>query len=163
MPSETTTSPQTPKTELKRFHNKTKTATPYTVEQKKHFQIFIKNPSLNWNTGKVKIPSVFNKLLNLPRQLELPHSSIPPPKGASSLFGLSTQKTPSWSPSTIEVSSLCSHLSNVQTTKPLHLHLQRNIQETDFTHHKVSSSPEVLKLQILLSSHQFIKHSWRRN
>ena len=30
---------------------------------------------------KVRIPTVFNKLLKLPRQLEPPHSSIPTPKG----------------------------------------------------------------------------------
>ena len=70
-----------PKTE--QFYNKTERATPYTVEQKKHFTIHIKDPSLNRNIGKVRIPSVFNKLLKAPRQLELPHSSIPPPKGGT--------------------------------------------------------------------------------
>ena len=43
--------------------------------------------------GKVRIPSVFNKLLKPPRQLELPHSSIPLLKGAPSSFGPSKQKT----------------------------------------------------------------------
>ena len=43
--------------------------------------------SLNRNNGKVRIPSVFNKLLKPSRQLELPHSSIPPPKGAPSSLG----------------------------------------------------------------------------
>ena len=38
---------------------------------------------LNRNIGKVRIPSVINKLLKAPRQLELPNSSIPPPKGAT--------------------------------------------------------------------------------
>ena len=38
-------------------------------------------------------PSVFNKLLKPPRQLELPHSSIPHPRGAPSSLGLLTQKT----------------------------------------------------------------------
>ena len=42
---------------------------------------------------KVRIPSVFNKFLKPPRQLELPHSSIPHPRGAPSSLGLSTQKT----------------------------------------------------------------------
>ena len=45
--------------------------------------ICIKDPSLNRNTGKVRIPSVFKKLCKAPRQLELPHSSIPPPKGGT--------------------------------------------------------------------------------
>ena len=42
--------------------------------------------------------------------------------------------------STIEVSSLCSHLSNFKTTEYLDLHLQRNT--IVFTYHKVSSSPK---------------------
>ena len=55
--------------------------------------IHIKDPSLNRNFGKVRIPSVFNKFLKPPTQLELPHSSIPHPRGAPSSLGLSTQKT----------------------------------------------------------------------
>ena len=43
--------------------------------------ICIKDPSLNRNIGKVRIPSVFKKLFKPPRLLELPHSSIPQPKG----------------------------------------------------------------------------------
>ena len=50
----------------------------------------IKDLSLNRNIGKVRIPSVFNKL---PTKLEYPHSSILPLKGAPSSLGLSTQKT----------------------------------------------------------------------
>ena len=60
---------------------------------KEALHICIKDPSLNRNIGKVKIPSVFNKVLKPPTQLELPHSSIPHPWGAPSLLGLSTQKT----------------------------------------------------------------------
>ena len=60
---------------------------------KEAFHIHIKDLSLNRNTGKVRIPSVFNKLLKPPTQLELPHSSIPHPRGAPSSLGLSTQKT----------------------------------------------------------------------
>ena len=48
---------------------------------KEVFQIHIKDPSLKRNIGKVRIPSVFNKCLKSPRQLEFPHSSIPQPKG----------------------------------------------------------------------------------
>ena len=43
--------------------------------------------------GKVRIPSVFNKLLKPPKQLELPHSSISHPRGATSLLGISTHMT----------------------------------------------------------------------
>ena len=46
-------------------------------QAKEALHIYIKDPSLNRNIGKVRIPLVFNKLLKPPRQLELPHSSIP--------------------------------------------------------------------------------------
>ena len=45
------------------------------------------------NNGKVRIPSVFKKLLKPPRQLELLHRSIPHPRGTPSSLGLLTQKT----------------------------------------------------------------------
>ena len=60
---------------------------------KEALHICIKDPSLNRNTAKVRIPSVFNKLLKPSRQLELSHSSIPHPREAPSSLGLSTQKT----------------------------------------------------------------------
>ena len=47
---------------------------------KEALHIHIKNPSLNRNIGKIRIPSVFNKLLKPHTQLELLHSSIPPSK-----------------------------------------------------------------------------------
>ena len=62
-------------------------------QAKEALHIHIKDPSLNRNIDKVRIPSEFNKLLKPPTQLELPHSSIPPPKWAPSSLGLSTQKT----------------------------------------------------------------------
>ena len=62
-------------------------------QAKEAIHIHIKDPSLNRNIGKVRIPSVFNKLLKPTRQLGLPHSSIPPPKEAPSLLFLLTQKT----------------------------------------------------------------------
>ena len=52
-------------------------------QAKEALHICIKDPSLNRNIGKVRITTVFNKLLKLPRQLEPPHSSIPPPKGGT--------------------------------------------------------------------------------
>ena len=52
-------------------------------QAKEALHICIKDPSLNRNIGKVRIPSVFNKLLKPSRQLELPHSSILPPKGGT--------------------------------------------------------------------------------
>ena len=63
-------------------------------QTKESLHIHIKDPSLNRNIDKVRIPSVFNKLLKPPTQPKLPHSSIAPSKGgAPSSVGLPTQKT----------------------------------------------------------------------
>ena len=45
--------------------------------------IHIKDPSLNRNISKVRIPSVFKKILKPSRQLELPHSFYPPTQGGT--------------------------------------------------------------------------------
>ena len=82
-----------PKTELKDFTITDRDSNTLHHQAKEALHIHIKDPSLNRNIDKVRIPSMFNKLLRPPRQLELPHSSIPHPRGASSLLGLSTQKT----------------------------------------------------------------------
>ena len=50
---------------------------------KEALHIHIKDPSLNRNFGKIRIPSVFNKLFKPHTQLEHPHSSNPPPKGGT--------------------------------------------------------------------------------
>ena len=50
-------------------------------QAKEALPIRIKDSSLNRNIGKVRIPSVFNKLLKPPRHLELSYSSIPPTQG----------------------------------------------------------------------------------
>ena len=74
-------------------------------QAKEALHICIKDASLNRNIGKVRIPSVFKKHLEPPTQLELPHCSIPHPRGAPSSLGLSTQMT-------------------TNTSHPLNLHLQ---------------------------------------
>ena len=80
VPSETTTFPQNTQNEnLKRFLNNRQRQQHLYCQENVALHIHIKDPSLNRNIGKVRIPSVFNKLLKPPRQLELPHSSIPPP------------------------------------------------------------------------------------
>ena len=110
-----------PKAELKDFTIIDRDSNTLHHQAKEALHIHIKDPSLNRNIGKVRIPSVFNKLLKAPRQLELPHSSIPHPRGAPSLLGLQHKRqhfTPSSSPSTIEVSSLSSHF---QTSRQLNL------------------------------------------
>ena len=81
-----------PKSELKDFTMIDRDSNTLHHQAKEALHICFKDPSLNRNIGKVRIPSVFNKLLKPPRQLELPHSSIPPPQGAPSSLGLLTQK-----------------------------------------------------------------------
>ena len=82
-----------PKAELKDFTIIDRESNTLHYQAKETLHICIKDPSLNRNTDKVRIPSVFNKLLKPPRQLELPCNFIPPPKGAPSSLGLLTQKT----------------------------------------------------------------------
>ena len=72
-----------PKAELKDFTVIDRESNTLHHQAKEVLHIRIKDPSLNRNIGKVRIPSVFNKLLKAPRQLELPISSIPPPKGGT--------------------------------------------------------------------------------
>ena len=72
-----------PKAELKDFTIIDKENSTLHHQAKEALHICIKDPSLNRNVGKVRIPTVFNKLLKPSRQLELPHSSIPPPKGCT--------------------------------------------------------------------------------
>ena len=84
VPSETTTSPQnTQKQNLKDFTMIDRESNTLHHRAKGALHIRIKDPSLNRNIGKVRIPSVLNKLLKAPRHLELSHSSILPPKGGT--------------------------------------------------------------------------------
>ena len=76
------------KAELKDFTITDRDSNTLHHQGKEALYIHIKDPSLNRNIGKVRIPSVFNKLLKPPTQLELPHSYIPHPRGAPSLLGL---------------------------------------------------------------------------
>ena len=69
-----------PKAELKDFTIIDRESNTLYHQAKEALHICIKDPSFNRNIGKVRIPSVFNKLLKPSRQLELPHSSIPPCK-----------------------------------------------------------------------------------
>ena len=81
-----------PKAELKDFTIIDRDSNTLHHQAKEALHIHIKDPSLNRNIGKVRIPSIFNKLLKPPIQPELPHSSISHPRGAPSSLGLSTQK-----------------------------------------------------------------------
>ena len=70
-----------PKAELKDFTIIDRDSNTLHHQAKEALHIGIKDPSLNGNIGRVRIPSVFNKLLKPSRLVELPHSSIPLPKG----------------------------------------------------------------------------------
>ena len=72
-----------PKAELKDFTITDRESNTLHHQVKEALHICIKDLSLSKNIGKVRIPSVFNKLLKPPRQLELPHSSISTPKGGT--------------------------------------------------------------------------------
>ena len=91
VPSETTTFPQNiQKQNLKDFIIIDRESNTLHHQAKGALQINITDPSLNRNTRKVRIPSVFNKLLKPHTQLEHPHSSMLPPMGTPSSLGLST-------------------------------------------------------------------------
>ena len=77
------TSTKHPKAELKDFTIIYRESNTLHCGAKEALHIHIKDPSLNRNIGKVRIPSVFNKVLKTPRQLELPHSSNPTHKGGT--------------------------------------------------------------------------------
>ena len=76
-----------PKAELKDFtiieRDRERESNTVHHQAKEVLYIHIKDPSLNRNIGKVRIPSVFNKLFKPSRQLECLHISIPPPKGGT--------------------------------------------------------------------------------
>ena len=75
-----------PKAEVKNFTIIDREGTTLHHWAKEALHICTKDPSLNRNTSKVRIPSVFNKLLKPPRQLELPHSPVPPMQGKHLLY-----------------------------------------------------------------------------
>ena len=70
-----------PKAKLKDFTIIHRESNTLHHQAKEALLICIKDPSLNRNIGKVRIPSIFYKLFKASRQLEPPHSSIPYPRG----------------------------------------------------------------------------------
>ena len=70
-----------PKAELKDFTIIDRESNTLHHQAKEALHIHIKDPSLNRNIGKVRIPSVFNNFLKPSRQLDLPHSLSPHPRG----------------------------------------------------------------------------------
>ena len=79
-----------PKAELKDFtiieRDRDRESNTVHHQAKEVLYIHIKDPSLNRNIGKVRIPSVFNKLFKPSRQLECLHISIPPTQGGHLLY-----------------------------------------------------------------------------
>ena len=75
-----------PKADLKDFTMIDRVSNTLHCQAKEVLHIHIKDPSLNRNIGKVRIPSVFNKLLKPSRQLELPTSYAPTLGGTFLIF-----------------------------------------------------------------------------
>ena len=71
-----------PKAELKDFTIIDRERNTLHHQAKETLHICIKDPSLNRNMGKVRIPSVLNQVLKPPRQLELPQF-YPPTQGGT--------------------------------------------------------------------------------
>ena len=82
-----------PKAELKDLYNNRQREQHLTPSSKRSTSHSCQRSITQQKHQEVRIPSVFNKLLKSPRQLELPHSSIPLSRMSPSSLGLSTQKT----------------------------------------------------------------------
>ena len=137
-------------------------------QAKETLHICIKDPSLNRNIAKVRIPSVFNKLLKPPRQLKLPHSSMPHPRGNllhlvfqhKGKLTLYTFLISIYNRSVIPVFTPFKLQDNAAFRSPSS---QKHIGK-QFSHiTKCHLLQKVFKLQVLWSSHQFIKQGWRWN
>ena len=110
VPLEITTSPQnTQKQNLKDFTVIERDSNTLHYWANEVLHICIKDPSFKRYIGKVRIPSVFNKLLKPHTQLEHPHSSIPPPKQGTFF---------TWSLNTKTINS--SHLLDLHLQKKCH-------------------------------------------
>ena len=86
-------STKTPKSRTKRFYNNRQGEqhpTPLSKRSTSHFYQGSITQEKHWQSQN---PFSIQQTSQATRQLELPHSSIPPPKGAPSLLGHSTQKT----------------------------------------------------------------------
>ena len=157
-----------PKAQLKDFIIIDRDNSSLHHQAKEALHIHIKDPSLNRNIGKVRIPSVFNKLLKPPRQLELPHSSIPNPRGH--LLYLVFQHKRQWTLHTILISIY--NRSVIPMFTPFKLQDNWTLRSPPSKKHivkhfshirKCHLIQNVFKLLVLWSCHQFIKQGWRRN
>ena len=158
-----------PKAELKDFTIIDRDSNTLHCQAKEAFHICIKDPLLNRNIGKVRIPSVFNKLLKPPRQLKLPHKFYPPTQGGHLLYlvfqhkrqlKLLTFLISIYSRSVIPMFTPFKLRDNWTIRSPPS---KKHIGKQFLHITKCHLLQKVFKLQILWSSHQFIKQGWKRN
>ena len=157
-----------PKAELKDFTIIDRDSNTLHHWAKEALHICIKDPSLNRNIGKVRIPSVFNKFLKPLGQLELPHSSNPPPKGAPSLLFFQHKRQLTLHTFLISIYNR----SVIPMFTPFKLQDNSTFRSPPSKKHigkqfshiiKCHLLQKVFKLQVVWSSHQFIKQGSRRN
>ena len=119
-----------PKAELKDFTIIDRESNTLLHCVKEALHICIKDPSLNRNIGKVRMPSVFNKLLKPPHNYNF-HIVLSPTQGGH-LLHLVFQHKRQLTLHTFLISIYNRSVipmftpSNFKTTKPLDIHLQRN-------------------------------------
>ena len=167
MPWETTTTTKQPKAKLKDLTKIERDSNTLCHWAKEALHIFIKDPSLNRNIGNFRISSVFNKLLKLHTQLELPHSSIPHPRGH--LLHMVSQHNRQLTLHTFLISIYNRSVIPMFTTFKLQENWifrsppSKNTWENSFHMSQgVIFSRKYLSFKFW-SSHQFINQGWRRN
>ena len=157
-----------PKAELKDFTIIDRDSSTLHHWANEALHIHIKDPSLNRNISKVRIPSAFNKLLKPPRQLELPHSLSLHPRGH--LLYLVFQHKRQLTLHTFLISIYNRSVIPMFTPFKLQdnwtfrsLPLKKHIGK-QFSHmRKCHLLQKIFKLQVIWSFHQFIKQGWRKN
>ena len=128
----------------------------------------IKDPSVNRNIGKVRIPLVFNQLLKPHTQLDQPHISIPHPRGhlLNLVFQHKRQLTfhtfliSIYNRSVMPMFSPFKLQENLIFRSPI----SKKYIGKKFSHiTKCHLLQKVFNLQVLWSPHQFIKQGGGRN
>ena len=132
-------------------------------QTKEALHICIKDPSLNRKIGKVRIPSVFNKLHRPHILLEQPHSSIPHLMGAPSSLGLSKQLhtflISIYNRNVIPLFKLFKLQDNwIFRSPPSKKYNRKQFLHITWCH----LLQKVFKLQVHWSTHHFINQGWRR-
>ena len=158
-----------PKAELKDFTIIDRESNTLHRWAKEALHICIKDPSLNRNIGKVRIPSLFNKLLKPHTQLEQPYSTIPHTQEVTFFtWCFSTQKTINTSYFLISIynRSVIPMFTpfKCQDNWIFRFPPSKKYIGKQFSHIIKCHLPQkVFGLQVLWSSDLFIKQGWRRN